>query len=62
MKTKVQRLLIEAGISQAELSRQLKITQKALVDKVKGRKDFKLKEAITVCDILQISNPRDLLD
>lgn len=53
-------LLYQKKISQAELSRRIGISDRAMSQKITGKVDFQLKEVIAICKELGIEDPRSI--
>lgn len=52
-------LLAELNISHTDVAKALGITRESLAHRLHGRIGFGYSEAIRLCDLLNIDNPRD---
>lgn len=56
---KFKKLLIKRKTSQRKLADKIGMAPSALCNKVNGKVDFRLKEVITLCELLSIDDPKE---
>ena len=57
--SKIKNKMSEIGMTQQKLAEKLGISSKTLANKINGKREYTLYEAIAICDILNL-DPRDI--
>jgi transcriptional regulator with XRE-family HTH domain len=60
MQSKLKALLYEKGISQREIAKAIGVAEKTFGGKMRGLRNFTLREAWDICELLNIKNPIDV--
>lgn len=52
--------IVENGMTQAELAKLIGMSENSLSRKLLGKREFRLSEAIDICNVLKIDNPKEI--
>ena len=55
-------IMAEQRVTQKDLAKSIGIAENTLLNKLNGRNSFNTREAIAICDVLHISDPKDKVD
>ena len=59
---KLRGIMAERQITQRDLAKRIRISENALSNKMNGRYSFNTDEAISICEVLHIDDPKDKAD
>lgn len=52
--------IAEKGMTQSSLAKIIGMSENSLSRKLRGRRQFSLSEAVTICNVLEIENPKEI--